>query len=443
MSSGGPAHWRPSGQTGRNLADNDRLYRALLNRLLGFLSGKLRLSDGSGRSAGATVGLSPAEIKARLSGTSGQPVDQPFADVDAALARGRPGGRGAAVENVPDAYIAAEFSTALQLDPEFTAAVEDIDAALNPPLPGARGVSGHGDAGAGARSLRRLDPEVQTQLQQAVPAAQGRFVLTSIALLKELVQHGTAIALRVIGRYRNGREHGIQATIVEELARELYGDLVGATIWGMMKKDGRDHFVPGGLGSEVLSALTAVAGHRVLVAGHSAGTIWATELLRAAAETAQMPAIDLVFLAPAVRVSLFAEALSRGGRLVSRFRCFAMSDALERADPVLGPGTGVVYPSSLLYLVSGLFEETNSEAEVDAAILGMQRFFPGAEPASWITDPTERQALAAVVAFLGGQPNRAVYSKVNGGPGLWTDAFSHTGFNEEQNTLASVATFFT
>ena len=208
-----------------DLADNDRLYRALLNRLLGFLSGKLRLSDGSGRSAGATVGLSPAEIKARLSGTSGQPVDQPFADVDAALARGRPGGRGAAVENVPDAYIAAEFSTALQLDPEFTAAVEDIDAALNPPLPGARGVSGHGDAGAGARSLRRLDPEVQTQLQQAVPAAQGRFVLTSIALLKELVQHGTAIALRVIGRYRNGREHGIQATIVEELARELYGDL--------------------------------------------------------------------------------------------------------------------------------------------------------------------------------------------------------------------------
>src|SRR5262249_13839517 len=36
-----------------DLASNDRLYRALIKRLFGFLSGKLRLSDGTGRSAGA------------------------------------------------------------------------------------------------------------------------------------------------------------------------------------------------------------------------------------------------------------------------------------------------------------------------------------------------------------------------------------------------------
>ena len=229
-----------------DLATNDRLYRALLKRLFGFLLSKLQLSDGTGRSAFAAVGLSPTEITARLSGTSAQPIDQPFADVDATLAGNRPDGRGAAIENVPDAYIAAEFSTMLQLDPEFTAAVEDIDAALNPSRPGARGVSGHGDAIEGAQSLGRLDRKVQTELQAAVPTADGRVVLTSLAVLRELVKHGAAVALRVISRYRRGREHGIQATIVEELARELYGDLVGATIWEMMKRDAREHFAPNG-----------------------------------------------------------------------------------------------------------------------------------------------------------------------------------------------------
>jgi hypothetical protein len=166
-------------------------------------------------------------------------------------------------------------------------------------------------------------------------------------------------------------------------------------------------------------------------------------LLRAAASKQQMPKIELVFLAPAVRVSLFADALTTGGPLISSFRSFTMSDALERADPVLGAGNGFIYPSSLLYLVSGLFEETKSEAEVDAAILGMQRFFPAGDAAAWITDTVERTALVKVATFLGAQPNRVVYAKINGGPGFWTEAFSHTGFNEEQHTLESVATFLT
>jgi hypothetical protein len=216
-----------------DLATNDRLYRALLRRLLSFLVGKLQVSDGSGRSASAAVALTPAEIDARLSGAS----DQPFADIDAALARGRLAGRGAAVEDVPDVFLAGEFTAELQRDPDFTAAVDDIDAALNPARPEARGAGGPGDAAAGVQSLRRLDPDVQAELKAAVPpTVEGRFVVTSAMLIKQLLEHGAAIVLRIVGRYRSGSEHGIQATIVEELARELYGDLVGATIWGMMKK---------------------------------------------------------------------------------------------------------------------------------------------------------------------------------------------------------------
>jgi hypothetical protein len=343
---------------------------------------------------------------------------------------------------MPDRQINEEFQTALQLDPEFTAAVEDIDAALNPVSEGRGGTLGRGNAAAGAQSLRRLNPEVRTSLNATVPEALGRAIFTSAALLQKLARRGGAIALRVIGRYRHGREHGFQATIVEELLREFYGDLVGATIWGMMKKDGADHFVPGHLGLELLNALTVVADQSVLITGHSAGSIWATELLRAAPLIPKMQKIDLIFLAPAVRVSEFANALGIGGAFISRFRMYAMSDALERADPVLGPGTGFVYPSSLLYLVSGLFEETNGEAAVDAPILGMQRFFPAGQAAKWVTDPSEKAAFASVADFLRFHSNSAVYSKFNGGAGLWTEADSHGGFDDEQHTLESVATFF-
>jgi hypothetical protein len=421
-----------------DLAQNDRLYRALLKRLLGFLSGKLRLSDPVGRSVAETTGLSPAEIDARLSSTS----DHPFADIDAALARGRPEGRGAQVEDRPDADIEDEFETVLQSDPEFTGAVDDIDAALNPVSEGRGGTAGHGDAAAGAQSLRRLNPATRDELQGAVPEALGRGLFTSAALLKKLVKHGSAIALRVIGRYRNGREHGFQATIVEEILRELYGDLIGAAIWGMMKKDAADHFKAGALGSDLLGALTKVPERRLLITSHSAGAIWASELLRAAAAMPNKPKIDLVFLAPAVRVSHFADMLKSGTPLVFRFRLFAMSDALERTDPVLGPGTGFVYPSSLLYLVSGLFEETKTEAAVDAPILGMQRFFAVGQTTGWIKESAEREALGSVNDFLARYPNSAVYSKTNDGAGRSTEATSHGGFDDDRLTLESVATFF-
>lgn len=419
-----------------DLAHNDRLYNALLKKLLGFVAGKLKLPDGTGRSAGAVSGLSPAEIQRRLNAQG----DNPFADVDAAVNAGRPLGRGVETPEQDDDSLVQEFSTALRLDPEFTEVAADIDAAINPPSAGRGGASGVGDAAAGFAILTRLDAQVRQDLDATVSLSVARAVPSALGVLKGLIEHAAKIAVRVIKRYRQGRDHHFQATVVEELARELYGDLLGATIWGMMKQDGADHFAPGGLGVALIEAFNAQPLARLLVTAHSAGTIWAAEMLRAAAAKAG-PKADMVFLAPAVRVSQFASALAAGGAMLGRFRSFAMKDEVERADAVLGSGAGWIYPSSLLYLVSGLFENLGANALPDAAILGMQRF-QQIDP-TVLADAAEVAAAQSVNAFLQGRADSTVYSKVTGpSPGLSSDSTSHGDFDNEPHTLESVATFF-
>ena len=148
---------------------------------------------------------------------------------------------------------------------------------------------------------------------------------------------------------------------------------------------------------------------------------------------------DVVFLAPAVRMELFACALDVAKDKIKRFRLYAMKDELERADNLLGKDLAFVYPSSLLYLVSGLFEEQAAEGLTDAPLLGMQRFLEGMT--SWDDDEREGDAIRRVRAFLDEEPNRSVFSEVTGGPGLSSSAKSHGGFDDEEATLASVATF--
>jgi hypothetical protein len=409
----------------RDLADNDRLYKALRDRLLGFLSSKLLTADG--RSVAAATGLSPAEIKARLASGS----DAPFADIDA-LAADPGGGRGLAIDDEDEQTLNEEFTISLQSDPEFTGAVEDIDAALNPVREGRGLTSGLGDEAAGRAILRRLGSDVSNELEAQVAVAEGRGVFTSTVLLKELITHGAAIMYRVYRRFRTGRDHGFHATIVEELLRELYGDRVGSAVWSMMKQDAADHFRDDGFGAELLNALAA-GGHRVRLVGHSAGAIWVTEALRKAPAGVTY---RVGLLAPAVRTNLFAEMLASSSAAIAQFRLFGMSDRVERKDPVLGKGFGAIYPSSLLYLVSGLFEERGSDALVDAPLLGLHRFHGGVP--AWLSEADERSALQEVQTFLGGFPQAAIWSRVDGGPGLSTQATSHGGIDGDRPTLDSV-----
>ena len=205
-----------------------------------------------------------------------------------------------------------------------------------------------------------------------------------------------------------------------------------------MKKDAADHFVTGALGEQLLRVICSDARHHLLLTGHSAGSIWASEMLLAAHREQLSFPVDLVFLAPAVRSLQFAKVLAAKGQDIKKFRIYAMHDQLERHDVLFGKGYGFLYPSSLLYFVSGVCEGRGL-ASADAPILGMERFLQADTP--WLNDVPEREALDTVRGFFG-KAGMPVYSVATAGAGFNSDAVSHGAFDDDPATLASVATFF-
>jgi len=124
----------------------------------------------------------------------------------------------------------------------------------------------------------------------------------------------------------------------------------------------------------------------------------------------------LIFLLPACTDSLFAETLARHAAvpLFDEFSMFALSDPLEAGYWEAPP----LYPRSLLYMVSGLFED-----EADQPLVGMERYATG-------TAVYEGGDVQAVRAFVTVPSERSVWSCADHGLGLASDAIKHGGFDE-------------
>lgn len=414
----------------KDLATNDRLYRTLLRRLLVHLSGEIALPPGLGRAAGRQA-LTAAHVEAQL-----QPgIEEPFAAFDQAVDSHPAATRSAGVSNDAE----EDLMLALKQDTDLEDAANAIEAALTEQMPAAVRAGTLGDAATGRLSLARLDDRYKAEFKAAVEAeASTRGIVTGTVALK-VIKLAFKIGINVLNRYRRGRDHGLHATVSEEIARLLYGDLIGSIVWGMMKGNAADHFGANGFGAELLQALAANPNARLVIVGHSAGSIFASDLLLWAGEKNIALKADLVFLAPAVRISKFAAALDAGENRIDRFRMYTMRDELERRDVLLGKNLAFVYPSSLLYLVSGLFEEEAAEGMCDAPLLGMQRFLDGEN--NWLGDMVEGPAIKRIRSFLAAASNRTVYSTVTGESGLSSNAISHGGFDDEAETLRSVRSF--
>lgn len=409
-----------------DIFENDELYRALFKRLVSFVSKKL------GSAARATRGtksheMFDDEIDLRLD----MRRPRPFQSLDI-LASGteREG-----LVSLSDAEIRDELELSLQLDPKLNEVGSNIDAYVAEKTKDHNRAAYTGQVSKGFATFGVVDSSIQNEW--AAPGHTGRARALEIGgALIGIVGHGLKIAFRVIGRFRAGRDHGVHATIVEEIAREFYGDKIGSAIWYMMVKDAADHFGKERLGAELLEMFAPYDDLKLVVVGHSAGSIWATDMLLARSAIQSLPPLDLILLAPAVRTSKFNEMLKIAGAQIGRFRVFLMRDELERADALLGAKYGFLYPSSLLYLVSGAFEHTAGQGYTDAPLLGMERFIGGAR--EWLTEAAEVDALASVRSFLAAQPNRVVLSESQVGPGLNTIAKSHGGFDDDPDTLASI-----
>jgi len=148
---------------------------------------------------------------------------------------------------------------------------------------------------------------------------------------------------------------------------------------------------------------------RLHLVGHSAGSILHSYVIdRLGGQGWEFESVN--FMAPAVRVDLFEEAVVpaiKNGK-VKRFNQFHLSDDMEQKDPTCKPILG--YSRSLLYLVSQSLEHGRS-----TPILGMEKYF---------NEKIGSKKLANVYTWAA--------------PGRESKSTTHGGFDDDEVTMASV-----
>jgi hypothetical protein len=319
---------------------------------------------------------------------------------------------------------------------EREAEVADLDAELAPAQQAQFESLLAGDASLESAAIRlnrpdapELNPTLEAELEQARATEEpGERALVSTTLL---VTAGVRILARVLRRFAKGRDHGIYTTVVEEVARELMGDLVGGIVWKSMKRDTADAFEgPGDThgGTALLKEIGQLwqTEHklRIVLIGHSAGAVYICHLLEKASMLPDDIRFEVVWLAPACSFELLDRTLAAASNRIAFFRSFGMNDEIEKRDAVFPP----LYLRSFLYFVSGVVEET-----VDLPLVGMERYHTGAPP--FDTFPEINRVHDRSTAFA--EP--WIWSESQAGPGLSTLARKHGDFDDDPKTLESVA----
>lgn len=421
----------------RELA-NERLFDRALKKLMIWVSRRV-LDLGTGTRS-ANQGLVPQQVemvvnqaKTDLDNPAGaEPFPIPGLPPEQIVEPGGPA----------DANAEDELSDLLSSDNELLQISTALDAVLRPDqFESVRAGIPNNLRSSMEETKDKLDPDFLQTYEEELAAApvQTRSAAGTIAL-RTIIKQSFKAGKAVVRRYLHGRHHDAYPTVFEELARHLYVGTIGSQVWAFMKNDTADHFKPDGAGTSLLQQLSALnAGLdggrelRVTLLGHSAGSIFASEFLKAIAAPANaynLPPVDVIFLAPAVDFPHFADALDTAEQQIRRFHMYTMDDQHEKEDRMLG----AFYPRSLLYLISGALEFS----EADDPIVGMDRFHRVNDGDRTYT-ASEQVALTRVRDFLSGPKAESIWS-VTGDtppPGA-TTATKHGGFDTDEKTLQSI-----
>ena len=350
-----------------------------------------------------------------------------------------------------------EIQADIEQDPEVQAAISSLSRAAT--------ISRSGFAADGPETpqsgFAALAAEVLLQAPDAWgpdargPDARGGISMLAVAGLLGRMLRG------VLARVQSGRDHGLYATCVEELVRafKIAGsgahEWAKALEWNRMKQDTIDAFGPDPdkhVGTALLSRLKGAIDNgydlrRVTLIGHSTGAIYVANWLEHSAN--YLPADlkqDVVLLAPAITYERLAQTLDRCSQRIGTFRMFSMHDQYERDDQVLGDDNQVdrnwrryLYPSSLLYLVSGILESRivngTLRDEPDMPLVGMERFYSDVATYDDVSFP----AIARVRSWFAAQRDPLVWSvSSNAAPGFTCACKDHGGFTNEPQTVASL-----
>lgn len=301
------------------------------------------------------------------------------------------------------ATIEANIEEDLQADPSIAQSLEDPDEAN-----------------------KLLRPEVKAQMAQA----EAKGLIGSL----KLITAAAGVVVNVIRRYLRKRDHGLHATVVEEILRQIYVADLGEAIWGEMKTSAKSMWSSNaGVPNESLFGarllldgivkLQQSTGLKVDLIGHSAGAIAILELLNAAeAAGLHFKPNHIVFLAPACTTENLVNGLARKAQSFETFRMFTMKDDLEAKDTLV-TAVPALYPSSLLYFISGVLEK-----ESDFPIAGMRRFGTGKDPYTGGVFAESEQF------FSEAGRDRMVQAITDGAAtdGLRCDSIHHGGFVDPQ-----------
>jgi hypothetical protein len=324
----------------------------------------------------------------------------------------------------------AQVEKELLADTELKAEAQRVAAQLAPPPErGTRGaVAAPTDVGPPTQLSQEVRDEIEAELRaQSGDLAQDETARSGTLVLLTLAKHAATVVYKVVQRYVQKREHGLYTTVIEEIIRDLFLDSVGAVVWSLMKRDTADAFrdeidqFGGTAFVDRLAKWWTSPDQRVTLVGHSTGALFIAHLIERADDV--LPAdrqFDVVFLAPACTFEFMAQHLPVFRRRVRGIRVFALSDQLERGYwevPAL-------YRGSLLYIVSGLLED----GTVDMPLVGMQRYYSGAEP-------FKDASIVNVTQYL---DKRVVWSVAKNPIGRRTAADRHGGFADDAATQESL-----
>jgi hypothetical protein len=271
----------------------------------------------------------------------------------------------------------------------------------------------------------RLTPESKALIGD-IENKKGFFSALGVAKLV------ASITISVISRLRSERDHGFHATVVEEILREVFLANLGQWVWSGMKDKAAAMWTEEGcVGNDLLSQLSdRKPDLSINLIGHSAGSICAAN----AADLITQKSLPLTLkkvalLAPACTAQTFKTSFLEREAEIEALRMFTMADKFELEDALVEKYPWL-YPSSLLYFISGVLEDFS-----DYPILGMERFLSGKPPYS-------DEELLSITEYLS-EPGRLVLSKTSDDSpkGFRSHSVDHGFFNEDPATLDSLYHF--
>ena len=233
--------------------------------------------------------------------------------------------------------------------------------------------------------------------------------------LSVVVSLAVRVLARLFKRYATGRDHGMRATVVEELAQAL---MVGKFFTGpfaLMKSQidqafGADERLRGG--TAFLAGMRGLWDTgwrpRIVLVGHSAGSIYICGFIDRARELLPDARFDVVFMTPGVSFQRLAMTIAGGRGAIHRFRSYSLDEQAEERDPLSdSEPVKAVFPRSTLYFASGVLEYDGGPDAGDMPLVGMQRYFKRAD----IYTSTDVQTVRDYVAE---RSDRQVWIKPDG-----------------------------